>query len=139
MKKAHVSLLIIFLIAFLITGCDGFTPSTPADEYDEENTVLAYIKVYPSQTEVNVNQSKEFTMKAYNSDHKLIAVDVSQVKWSARYTSCYACLEWKLSPTQGSTQTTFTPTNPEKKGKYEVWANYGGTEGKWAKAVVDVY
>jgi hypothetical protein len=137
MKKVYVFLLIIALSVFLLIGCDGgFTPSPPNDEYDEENTVLDYIKVFPTQTEMNVNQSKEFTMKAYNSEDKLIAVDVSQVKWTCVY-ECLACgVVWKLSPTQGSLQTTFTPINTEKIGNFKVWANY---EGKWANADVEVY
>jgi len=136
MKKVIISLLMLFLVVFLMSGCNGIVPSTPDDEYDEENMELAYIKVLPNQVEMSVNQSKKFEVKAYNSDNKLIAMDASIVKWSARYTSCIFCIEWQLSPTQGSTQTTFTPTNPEKTGNYEVWANYGG---KWAKADVTVY
>lgn len=139
MKKIILSLLLFLLGTILITGCDGFSPSLPNDEYDEENTELSYIKVIPSQTTMKVNQSKKFEVKAYNSDNKMIAIDASQIKWSARYKSCVICIEWKLSPIQGSTQTTFTPTNPEKTGKYEVWANYGGTGGEWAKAEVEVY
>jgi len=139
MKKARIQILIIFLIAFLITGCEGFNPASPNDIYDEENTVLDYIKVFPTQMTMNVNESKKFEVKAYNSDNKLIAIDPSQVKWACKY-ECINCgIVWKLSPTQGSTQTTFTPTNPEKIGKFEVWANYGGVEGKWAKAKVEVY
>ena len=136
MKKVVISLLMLFLVVFLMSGCNGITPSPSDNEYDEENTELAYIKVLPNQVEMSVNQSKKFEAKAYNSDNKLIAMDASIVKWSARYTSCIFCIEWQLSPTQGSTQTTFTPTNPEKTGNYEVWANYGG---KWAKADVTVY
>jgi len=135
MKKVPVFLLILCLIAILLTGCNGLTPF-PDNEYDGENTELAYIKVLPAQAEMKVNQSKKFEVKAYNSDDKLIAIDASQVKWSARYTACIFCVEWKLSPTQGSVQTTFTPTNPEKTGNYEVWVNY---EGEWAKATVEVY
>lgn len=136
MKKTVVLLLVTYFIVFLITGCDGFTPSIPDDEYDEVNTTLAYIKVLPALADMKINQSKKFEVKAYNSESKLISIDPSQVQWSARYTSCYLCVEWKLSPTKGSTQTTFTPENPEKTGKYEVWANY---KDKWAKATVEVY
>ena len=136
MKKVIVSLLMLFLVVFLMSGCNGITPSPSDNEYDEENTELAYIKVLPNQVEMSVNQSKKFEVKAYNSENMLIAIDASQVKWSARYTSCIFCIEWKLSPTQGFTQTTFIPTNPEKTGNYEVWVNY---EGEWAKATVEVY
>lgn len=128
----------MFLLPIFLTGCDGFAPSMPNEEYDEENTELAYIKIFPSQTTMSVNQSKTFEVKAYNSENKLIDMDVSQIKWSARYTSCIFCIEWILSPTQGSAKTIFTPINPEKKGKYKVFANYGGEYGKWAEANVQV-
>ncbi|MDD4896685.1 MAG: hypothetical protein PHS21_07970 [Atribacterota bacterium] len=125
------------VMALLVTGCNGFTLSLPNEEYDQENTELAYLKIFPAEAEIKVNQSKAFEVKAYNSDSKLIAMDVSKIKWSARWTTCISCIEWTLTPTQGSATTIFTPTNPEKTGKYIVFANYGGTEGKWADA--DVY
>jgi hypothetical protein len=130
--------LFIFLGLLQLSGCDGFTPSGPNDEYNKQNTELDHIKVLPAQAEMNVNQSKKFEVKAYNSDDKLIALDSTQIKWSARYTLCYACIDFKLSPIEGSVQTTFTPTNPDKPGKYEVWAKFEGTEVKWAKANVEV-
>ena len=118
--------------AFLFTACEGIAPSTPDNEYDEENTELAYIKVLPGQAEMSVNQSKKFEVKAYNSDNKLIAIDISQVKWVAAY-ECIACgVVWKLSPTQNSLQTTFIPLDA---GSFKVWANYNG---EWAKANVQV-
>ncbi len=139
MKKIYIPLLVvIFLIAFLMCGCDGSIPSTPGEEYDEENTELAYLKVVPAGVEMTFNQTQKFEVKAYNSDNKLIALDLAQIKWSARYTLCYGCLDFKLSPTVNSLHTNFTPTNPDKPGKYEVWVNYGGTTGKWAKTVVEV-
>ena len=134
MKKVYASFLILLLVALLISGCDGFIPN-PNEEYDEENTELAYLKVIPSQATMKVNQSKKFEVKAYNTEDNLIRIDASEVKWVATY-ECLACGKvWKLSPTEGSLQTTFTPTNPEKLGSYEVWANY---KGKWAKADVEV-
>lgn len=125
----------MFLIIFLLTGCDGFTPSLPGDEYDQENTLLEHLKVVPSQAIMSVNQSKKFEVKAYNSDNNLISIDVSQVKWVAAY-ECSACGKvWNLSPTQNSLQTTFTPLAT---GSYKVWAKFEGTEVKWAKADVEV-
>ncbi len=135
MKKVYTSFLILLLTALLIAGCDGFIPSPSEDEYDEENTELDYLKVIPSYVTMKVNESKKFEVKAYNTDDNLIRIDTSEVKWVATY-QCLACGKvWKLSPTEGSLQTTFTPTNPEKLGNYEVWANY---MGKWAKADVEV-
>jgi hypothetical protein len=124
--------LFIFLGLLQLSGCDGFTPSGPSDEYDEENTELEYLKVLPGSAELSVNQSKKFEVKAYNSDANLIAIDVSKVKWVAVY-ECSACgIVWKLSPTQNSLQTTFTPLDV---GSFKVWANYNG---EWAKANVQV-
>jgi hypothetical protein len=134
MKKVYASFLILLLVALLISGCEGFIPDNP-EQYDEENTELDYLKVIPSQATMKVNQSKKFEVKAYNTDDNLIRIDASEVKWVAKY-QCLACGKvWKLSPTEGSLQTTFTPTNPEKLGSYEVWAKY---KGKWAKADVEV-
>jgi len=136
MKKKVIILLVIFFIAFIITGCDGFTPSIPDDEYDEENTELAYIKVLPTQADMMINQSKKFEVKAYNSDNKLIAIDVSMIQWIVAY-ECSACgVVWKLSLTENSFQTTFTPLET---GSYKLWAKYVGEENKWAKATIEVY
>jgi hypothetical protein len=136
MKKAYVILCIIsFLIPIFFTGCDGFTPLMPEEEYDEENTVLEYLKVLPSSVEMSVNQSKKFEVEAYNSDNNLIAIDLTKVKWVASY-ECIACgAVWKLFPAEKSLQTTFTPLET---GNYEVWAKYEGTEIRWAKAEVEV-
>jgi hypothetical protein len=136
MKKVYFILFIIsFLIPIFFTGCDGFTPLIPEGEYDEENTVLEYLKVLPSSVEMSVNQSKKFEVEAYNSDGKLIAIDISQVKWTCTY-ECMGCgVVCKLSSTQGSLQTTFTP---QRTGEYKVWAKYEGTEIRWAKADVEV-
>ncbi len=49
MKKVVVSLLMLFLVVFLMSSCNGITPSPSDNEYDEENTELAYIKVLPAQ------------------------------------------------------------------------------------------
>jgi hypothetical protein len=135
MKKLILLIFIIFLSAFLFIGCDGVVPSTPGDEYDEENTELSYLKVLPGSTELKVNQSKKFEVKAYNSDNNLVAIDVTKVKWVATY-ECPVCgVVWKLSPTKNSLQTTFTALEA---GSYEVWAKFEGTEVKWAKANVEV-
>ena len=132
MKKIYLAILVISLTAFIITGCNGVTPSPPSDEYDEENTELSYIKVLPGSAELSVNQSKKFEVKAYNSDDKLIEMDISKIEWICVY-ECPVCgVVWKLSPTKNSLQTTFTPLET---GGYKVWAKY---EGKWAKADVKV-
>lgn len=136
MKKLNILLLIIFLSAFLFTACEGIAPSTPDNEYDEENTELAYIKVLPTQADMMINQSKKFEVKAYNSDNKLIAIDVSMIQWIVAY-ECSACgVVWKLSLTENSFQTTFTPLET---GSYKLWAKYVGEENKWAKATIEVY
>jgi len=136
MKKVYIALLIImFLITVPLTGCDGFTPSVPGDEYDEENTEVAYLKVFPASATLSANQAKKFEVKTYNSEDKLILPDLSKIKWVCAY-ECIACgVVCDLSSTQGSLQTTFSA---ERTGEYEVWAKFEGTENKWAKAVVQV-
>ncbi len=125
----------MFLIPIFLTGCDGFSPLMPEEIYDEENPVLEYLKVLPSSVEMTVNQSKKFEVKAYNSEDKLIKINISQLKWFAKKKECLVCVSWKLSTTQNSFQTTFTPLDT---GSYEVWAKYEGTENKWSKADVEV-
>jgi len=134
MKKANLLAIIttVAVISIIISGCDSFIPVNPGKEYDEENTVLQYLKVIPGNVEMTVNQSQKFTVKAYNSDHRLIAIDISQVQWVAVY-QCLSCGKvWTLSPTRGSLQTTFTPL---KTGNYKIWVNY---QEKWAKAEIKV-
>lgn len=131
MKKYYI-LLIAIVTMLLLIGCNFSIPNFPNEEYDETNTILAYIMVFPAEVEMTINQSQKFEVKAYNSDNKIIAMDVSEVKWVAVY-QCLSCGKvWKLSPTQNSLQTTFTPL---KTGKYKVWANY---QGEWAKAVITI-
>lgn len=137
MKKICLLLLLV-IVSFLMIGCSGVTPNPPSDEYDEQNTQVSYIKVIPASAELSFGQSKKFEVKAYNSDNKLVAMDTSQIKWTCTY-ECVACgVVCSVSPLTGSTQTTFKATNSEKVGRFEVWANYGGTGGKWAKAIVQV-
>jgi hypothetical protein len=134
MKKVCLSILIITLLTFFITGCDGFTPSPPIDEeYDQENTELSYLKIVPAQADIKVNQSQVFELKAYNSDDKLIAMDIAKFeKWVAMY-SCFGCgIVWGISPITGSFQTTFTPY---KAGRYTISAKY---DGEWVQIVVYV-
>ncbi len=131
MKKYYL-LLIVIIMMLLLIGCDSFIPVIPNEEYDEVNTILAYIRVFPKEVEMTVNQSQKFEVKAYNSDDHRIAMDVSKVEWVAVY-QCYSCDNvLRLSPVKNSLQTTFTPL---KAGDYKVWANY---QGKWAKAEIEV-
>jgi hypothetical protein len=133
MKRLYVLLVIIFLSTFLLSGCNGVAPSTPDDEYDEENTELAYLRIIPTDIKITVNQPKTFDLKAYNSDDKLIAMDIAKFeKWVAMY-ECVGCgIVWNISPITGSFQTTFTPY---KAGRYTVSARY---DGKWGQAIVYV-
>ena len=133
--------MVTILAAFFLTGCDSgsFSPPLPGGEdYEEENSEIAYIKVSPAKSEMKFNQSKTFEVKAYNSDKKLVKLSAEKIKWSAKYTKCVACRDFKLSPIEGSLYTTFTPNNPKKPGLYEVWAKLEGDEVKWGKATVDV-
>jgi hypothetical protein len=121
MKKAYITLLlIIFLISVLLTGCAGISPSVPDDEYDQENTEVAYLKVFPATATLSANQSKKFEVKVYNSEDKLILPDLSKIKWVCAY-ECIACsVKCNLSSKQSSLETTFSA---DRTGEYEVWAN----------------
>jgi hypothetical protein len=142
MKRKKILILFILTIVItpiLISGCVGLSPTTkPNEEYTEENTVLDYIKVIPGNAEIKFNQSQKFEVKAYNSDNKPIQIDVTKLKWTCSY-QCIGCgVVCNVAPIYNSTQTTFKATNPKKTGRFEVWVNYGGVNGKWAKAVVNV-
>lgn len=133
-----VYIILFVVITIFIPGCDGFTPNIPNVEYDKENTVLEYIKIIPGNVEMNFNQSHKFEVRAYNSDNRQIAIDVTKLKWTCAY-QCIGCgVVCNVSPIYNSTVTTFKATDPKKTGRFEVWVNYGGTSGKWAKAVVNV-
>lgn len=141
MKKIAVVILIGILLS-IISGCNGIVPNTPnnnsGEEYDQVNTEISYLKVVPNKVEMSINETKKFEVKAYNSDNKLISIDVSKIKWTCTY-ECIACgVVCNVSPTHGSTQTTFKAINPKKIGRFEVWVNYDGVNGKWAKADVIV-
>ncbi len=134
MKKINqLSLIIIaVVIVILISGCDSIIPVNPGEEYDEENTILEYIRVIPGKVDMAVNQSQKFELKGYNSENRLIAMDPSLVKWVATHSCGMGMVVWNLSPKKGSLQTTFTPLEA---GNYKIWVNY---DGKWARAEVSV-
>jgi len=134
LRKTGLYIVVIITIAFLIAGCEGIKPSMPDEEYDKNNTELAYLKIIPSKADMKVEQSKTFEVKAYNSDNMLIEIDISQIKWVVE-PSCWGCsVSWELSPKTGSLKTTFIPN---KEGYYWLHVNFGGEKGKWANA--DIY
>jgi len=139
--RKMLNLTIIVLIAlmfFLVAGCTRPTPPISEDEYDESNTEIKYLKVLPSQAEMKANQTQRFEVKAYNSDNKIINIDVSQIKWTCVY-QCIACgAACNISPRTNSRTATFNIKDYNKIGRYEVWVNYGGTAGQWAQAIVNV-
>jgi len=142
MKRKNLLILLVVTIvtaSMVISGCSGLTPTTNSnEEYDDFNTVLDRLKVIPGNVEIKFNQSQKFEVKAYNSDNKQINIDVTKLKWTCSY-QCIGCgVVCSVSPIYNSTQTTFKATNPKKTGRFEVWVNYDGVNGKWAKAVVNV-
>ena len=125
-------MVMVVLTVLIFSGCDGFTPDNyPDKEYDRENTELAELKIFPAKTEMKINQSQTFEIKAYNSEGKPIAMDMAKFeKWVAMY-QCVKCgTVWSISPTRNSFKTNFTP---HKAGKYTVSAKY---DGEWAQAVI---
>ena len=136
MKKVNslIFILIIVLTAVLFTGCDGFTPDNkPNKEYDLENTELAELKIVPAQVKMKVNQTTIFEVQAYNSENRLIEMDIEKFeKWAVMY-QCMGCgTVWNISPTRRSFITKFTPY---KAGQYTVSAKYNGI---WAQIIVNV-
>lgn len=136
MKKVNLLIFIVvaFVAAILLSGCDGFVPDdNPNKEYDQENTQLASLKIVPSTAKMIVNQTKIFEVEAYNSDNKLIAMDINKFeKWAVMY-QCMGCgTVWNISPTRGSFVTKFTPY---RAGRYTVSAKY---DGLWDQIIVNV-
>jgi len=130
--KTRIKLVILLVIVsiFLIfnSGCNYIAPD-PNVNYD--NYTISYIKVFPSTATMNVNDSKSFEVKAYDSEDNLIPIDVSQVDWVGSY-ECIACgIVWKLNPGSGSTSTYFTP---EEEGEYNLYAHY---KEKWGHSTIN--
>lgn len=140
MKKTYLLLfiaIITIIITILISGCDGFMPNNNPDVgYDEEDTILEYMKVVPNNIEMSVNQSQKFEVRAYNSNNKRITIDAYKIKWIVAY-QCPQCgVVWKLSSAKNSLETTFTPLKP---GNYKIFVSYEETGIEWPKANVTVH
>lgn len=134
MKKGNslIFIIIVFTItAILISGCGSIISDITGEKYDEGNTELSYIKIFPEKIDMKVNQTKVFEIKAYNSKNRLITMDIAKFeKWVAVY-ACATCgTVWNIYPITGSFQTKFTP---HKVGRYTVSAKY---DGFWVQAVV---
>ena len=136
-KKKSIMLLLVtaLMVILLISGCDGIISNNPNPDYDEANTVVSYFKVTPAKIEMKVNQSQKFEVKGYNSDNRLVKIDLSKIEWRGKFECGHCGQVWKLSPARNSQETSFTPKN---KGKYWVYVKYEESEGitKWANADV---
>ena len=136
MKKVNLPIFVVIILitTIIISGCDGFAPNNnPNQEYDRENTELAGLKIIPATLKMKVNQTKIFELQAYNSDNRLIEMDIDKFeKWVAMY-QCVGCgTVWSISPTRNSFTTKFTPY---KAGHYTLSAKY---DGIWAQIIVKV-
>jgi len=128
--KTQIKLMILIGIVgiFLIfnSGCDYVAPDVNYDNY-----TISYIKVIPVTATMNVNASKSFEVKAYDSEDNPIPIDASEVDWVGSY-ECLACGKvWKLNPGSGSTSTYFTP---EEEGEYYLYAHY---KEKWGHSTIN--
>jgi len=124
--KLIISLAIIGIFFIFFSGCNYVVP-----DMDYDNYIVSYIKVIPTSATMNINTSKSFEVKAYDSEDNLIPVDASEVDWVGTY-ECLACgTVWKLNPGSGSTSTYFTP---EKEGEYRLYAHY---KGKWGYSTIN--
>ena len=122
--KLLVLLGVISIFLILSYGCTVVPPDVVDEDYD--NYIVSYIKVFPKTVTMNVNASKLFEVKAYDSGDNPIPVDPSEVDWIASY-ECLVCGQvWKFNPGSGSISTYFTP---EETGEYFVFAKY---KGKWS-------
>ena len=136
MKKVNLPIFVVMVLitAIIISGCDGFAPNNnPNQEYDQENTELAELKIIPATVKMKVNQTQIFELQAYNSDNRLIEMDIDKFeKWAVMY-QCMGCgTVWSISPTRGSFKTKFTPY---RAGHYTLSAKY---DGIWAQIIVKV-
>lgn len=134
MKKVNLPIFVVIILitTIIISGCDGFAPNNnPNQEYDRENTELAGLKIIPATLKMKVNQTRIFELQAYNSDNRLIEMDIDKFeKWVAMY-QCVGCgTVWSISPTRNSFTTKFTPY---KAGQYTVSAKY---DGIWVQIIV---
>ena len=128
--KARIKLIILIgtIGMFLILNC-GCNDVAPDMNYD--NYIISYIKVIPTTATMNINTSKSFEVKAYDSEDNLIPVDASEVDWVGTF-ECLACgTVWKLNPGSGSTSTYFTP---EREGEYNLYAHY---KEKWGYSTIN--
>ena len=120
---------VVSLFLIFSCGCTYVAPDIVDEDYD--NYIVSYIKVTPKTATMNVNASKSFEVKAYDSEDNLIPIDSSEVDWAVTY-ECLVCGKvWKLNPESGSTSTYFTP---EKEGKYYLFAHY---KEKWGYSSID--
>ena len=133
-KKLKIIILLgaISIFIILVNGCTSVTPDNNYDDDDDyDSYAVSYIRVSPSSATMKINNSKLFTLLAYDSEDNLIPVDPSEVDWIASY-ECIACGKvWKFNPSSGSISTYFTP---EETGVYLVFAHY---KEKWDYSSVE--
>lgn len=124
----------VLITVSIFSGCSVVTPDNqPNREYDRENTELAGLKIVPATVKMKVNQTQIFELQAYNSDNRLIEMDMDKFeKWVAMY-QCVGCgTVWGISPTRNSFTTKFTPY---KAGQYTISARY---DEEWIQIIVKV-
>lgn len=113
-KKFIIMLGILIIIIILNSGCTFMTPN-----YD--NYIVSYIRVSPSSATMQVNASKQFEIKAYDSEDNLVPVDPSKVDWDWG-PKCSTCGKTaKVSPENGSIKTNFVPYST---GTFKVYVYY---------------
>ena len=117
-KKINILIFFILVIFIMInSGCN--TPVIPPDP--DDNHVVSYFLIKPSSVTMQLGSSQKFELAAYDSEHNLVPITGSEVKWEVGF-ECIACGKvWKLSPESGSKTTTFTP---EKVGEYHIYGYY---------------
>jgi hypothetical protein len=115
-RKRVILLFTLCVIVILATGCTSVIP-------DDSNYTVSYIRVTPSEAYVQINTSKKFEVKAYDSENNLIPINSSDVSWDFSF-ECPLCEDvGEIKPENGSTSTYFTPY---RTGSYFVYAYYKG-------------
>jgi hypothetical protein len=113
-RKFIILLGIISIFIILNSGCIFVTPN-----YD--NYIVSYIRVSPSSSAIQVDTSKQFSIKAYDLEDNLIPVDPSKVSWDWG-PKCPMCgKKAEVNPENGSTKTTFLPHST---GTFKVYVYY---------------
>ncbi|PKP59529.1 hypothetical protein CVT91_06560 [Candidatus Atribacteria bacterium HGW-Atribacteria-1] len=123
-RKIIILIGISILSLILFSGCLSYV----LPDYD--SYTVSFIKITPSSVDnMKVNESRFFTVKAYDIDGYQIPIDKDELGWSW---SPQCCKVAELYPKTGSIKTTFIPGDV---GSYKIKVYY---KGKFAYSTIMV-